>query len=176
MKVMALISFPLVEKISLMISIDMGSSCQAGLKSDKNNSPHISLNLAFHLGSNFLWSSASLTTVTWLKFNDRSNYRPFKMRFEKPHRTVKTLFECFPRLLITQKVTDPSNIFSDQMNFVRQLDLCFSNKKNRSYMVIFSVFITNAIPIWMQANLFLCKLNIQINYIYICLQTGFFPA
>jgi len=54
MKVVAFISFPLVEKINLMISIDMGSSCQPGLKSDKNNSPQLNLSLAFHLCSDFL--------------------------------------------------------------------------------------------------------------------------
>lgn len=159
MKVMALISFPLVEKISLMISIDMGSSCYAGLKSDKNNSPHLSLNLAFHLGSNFLWGFTPLTTVTWLKFNDRSNYRAFRMRFKKLNGTVKPLFECFPRVLITQKVTYPSNTFSDQPNFVRQLDLCFSNKKNRSYMVILSALLTNGIPIWSKCRLICSSVN-----------------
>lgn len=39
---------------SLMIPIHMGSRCHPGLKADKKISSHRSLDLAFHLGSNFL--------------------------------------------------------------------------------------------------------------------------
>lgn len=135
------------KEISLMISIHMGSWCHPGLKADKKIFSHLSLDLAFHLRLNFLWSFKFFTTMTWITFNVRSSYWVFKISFKKSNGTIRTFFQYFWKLFTTQKVTHPSNAFSDKTNFIRHLDLSFSSK-NSSYMAISCAFLANGLPKW----------------------------